>query len=202
MAHVLKHLRGKIVAGLVTVAPILATIWILKVLFNFFDSFAAPILDPLLPFHIPGLGVIIGLLFMYLLGIFVTNFLGRKLVIIGESLLRRIPLANTIYGTAKQITQSITGASNRAFQKAVLISYPRVGIWTIAFVTGESKDANGTAYYHLFVPTTPNPTSGVMVMIPRGDAIDSKLTVEEGLKMIISGGMLAPKENEITSLPK
>ena len=202
MTHVLKHLRGKIVAGLVTVAPVLATVWILKVLFKFFDGFASPLLDSFFPFHIPGLGVIIGLLFMYLLGILVTNFLGRKLVTIGEALLRRIPLANTIYGTAKQITQSVSGASNRAFQKAVLINYPRVGIWTIAFVTGESNDASGTAYYHLFVPTTPNPTSGVMVMIPKSDAIDSKLTVEEGLKMIISGGMLAPKENEITSLPK
>ncbi len=187
-------------AGLVTVAPALATIWILKVLFNFFDGFAAPLLDSSLPFHIPGLGVIIGLLFMYLLGLLVTNFLGRKLVNIGEAILRRIPLANTIYGTAKQITQSVSGASNRAFQKPVLINYPRIGIWTIAFVTGESNDASGIAYYHLFVPTTPNPTSGVMVMIPKSDAIDSKLTVEEGLKMIISGGMLAPKENEITSL--
>ncbi len=187
-------------AGLVTVAPILATVWVVTVLFNFFDGFAAPLIDPFLPFHIPGLGVIIGLLFMYLLGILVTNFLGRKLVSIGEALLRRIPLASTIYGTAKQITQSVSGASSRAFQKAVLINYPRVGIWTIAFVTGESNDASGTAYYHLFVPTTPNPTSGVMVLIPQSDAIDSKLSVEEGLKMIISGGMLAPKENEITNL--
>ncbi|MEE2876693.1 MAG: DUF502 domain-containing protein [Candidatus Neomarinimicrobiota bacterium] len=201
MAHVLKHLRGKIVAGLVTIIPIFATVWILTLLFNFFDGFAAPLLDSL-QFHIPGLGVIIALLFMYLLGILVTNFLGRKLVSIGESLLRRIPLANTIYGTVKQITQSVSGASNRAFQKTVLINYPRAGIWTMAFVTGESKDANGTPYYHLFVPTTPNPTSGVMVFIPQSNAIDSKLSVEEGLKAIISGGMLAPKENEIASLPE
>ncbi len=111
-------------AGLVTVAPILATVWVVTVLFNFFDGFAAPLIDPFLPFHIPGLGVIIGLLFMYLLGILVTNFLGRKLVSIGEALLRRIPLASTIYGTAKQITQSVSGASSRAFQKAVLIQLP------------------------------------------------------------------------------
>ena len=199
MSHIFKHLRGKIVAGLVTVAPILATVWILTVLFKFFDGFAAPLLDSILPIHIPGLGVIIALLFMYLLGIIVTNFLGRKLVSVGEAILRKIPLANTIYGTTKQITQSVSGASNRAFKKAVLISYPRPGIWTIAFVTGNSVDTKGKPYYHLFVPTTPNPTSGVMVMIPRSDVIDSKLNVEEALKAIISGGMLAPEQNEIIS---
>ena len=197
MSHIFKHLRGKIVAGLVTVAPILATVWILTVLFNFFDGFAAPLLDSLLPIHIPGLGVIIALIFMYLLGILVTNFLGKKIVSIGEAILRKIPLANTIYGTAKQITQSVSGASNKAFKKAVLINYPRSGLWTIAFVTGDSIDGNGVSYYHLFVPTTPNPTSGVMVIIPQDDVIDSNLTVEEALKTIISGGMLGPKVNEI-----
>ena len=197
MSHVFKHLRGKIVAGLVTVAPILATVWILTVLFNFFDGFAAPLLDSLLPIHIPGLGVIIALIFMYLLGILVTNFLGKKIVSIGEAILRKIPLANTIYGTAKQITQSVSGASNKAFKKAVLINYPRPGLWTIAVVTGDSIDGNGVSYYHLFVPTTPNPTSGVMVIIPQDDVIDSNLTVEEALKTIISGGMLGPKVNEI-----
>ena len=199
MSNVLKHLRIKIVAGLVTIAPILATVWIMTVLFNFFDGFAAPILDPLLPIHIPGLGVIISLIFMYLLGILVTNFLGRKIVSIGEALLRKIPLANTIYGTAKQITQSVSGASNKAFKKAVLINYPRPGLWTIAFVTGDSIDENGKYYYHLFVPTTPNPTSGVMVIIPQSDVIDSDLSVEEALKTIISGGMLGPKVNEIAN---
>ena len=197
MSHVFKHLRGKIVAGLVTVAPILATVWILTVLFNFFDGFAAPLLDSLLPIHIPGLGVIIALIFMYLLGILVTNLLGKKIVSIGEAILRKIPLANTIYGTAKQITQSVSGASNKAFKKAVLINYPRPGLWTIAFVTGDSIDGNGVSYYHLFVPTTPHPTSGVMVIIPQDDVIDSNLTVEEALKTIISGGMLGPKVNEI-----
>lgn len=197
MSHLFKHLRGKIVAGLVTVTPILATVWILTVLFNFFDGFAAPLLDPLLPIHIPGLGVIIALIFMYLLGILVTNFLGKKIVSIGEAILRKIPLANTIYGTAKQITQSVSGGKNKAFKKAVLINYPRSGLWTIAFVTGDSIDDNGESYYHLFVPTTPNPTSGVMVIIPQSDVIDSNLSVEEALKTIISGGMLGPKVNEI-----
>jgi len=199
MAAVIKHLRGKIVAGLVIIAPIIVTIWVLNLLFRVFDGFAAPILDPLLPVHIPGLGVIITLLFLYFLGVLVTNILGRKLVSIGEALLNRIPLANSVYGTAKQITQSFSGASSRAFQKTVLIPYPRIGIWTMAFVTGNSTDAKGKPYYHLFVPTTPNPTSGFMLIIPQEDAIDANLSVEEGLKAIISGGMLAPEKNVIAS---
>ena len=186
-------------AGLVIIAPIIITIWLLTILFRFFDGFAAPILDPLLPVHIPGLGVIITLLFMYFLGVLVTNILGRKLVSFGEALLNRIPLANSVYGTAKQITQSFSGASSRAFQKTVLIPYPRLEIWTMAFVTGQSTDENGKPYYHLFVPTTPNPTSGFMLIIPQEDAIDANLSVEEGLKAIISGGMLAPEKNVIAS---
>ena len=199
MTPVLKHLRGKIAAGLVTILPIIVTIWILTTLFRFFDGIAAPILDPLLPVHIPGLGVIITLLSMYLLGVLVTNILGRKLVAVGEAILNRIPLANSVYGTAKQITQSFSGASSRAFQKTVLIPYPRLEIWTMAFVTGQSTDENEKPYYHLFVPTTPNPTSGFMLIIPQEDAIDANLSVEEGLKAIISGGMLAPEKNVIAS---
>jgi uncharacterized membrane protein len=195
----MKHLRGKIVAGLVTSAPIIVTIWLLTILFRFFDGFAAPILDPLLPVHIPGLGVIITLLFMYFLGVLVTNILGRKLVSFGEAILNRIPLANSVYGTAKQLTQSFSGGSSKAFQKTVLISYPRPGSWTLAFVTGQSKDENGKPYYHLFVSTTPNPTSGFMLIIPQEDAIDPNLSVKEGLEAIISGGMLAPEKNMIAS---
>ena len=199
MASILKHFRGKIVTGLVTIFPIIITIWVLTILFRFFDGFAAPIFDPLLPVHIPGLGVIITLLFMYLLGVLVTNILGRKLISIGEALLNRIPLANSVYGTAKQLTQSFSGGSSKAFQKTVLIAYPRPGSWTLAFVTGQSTDENGKPYYHLFVSTTPNPTSGFMLIIPQEDAIDANLSVKEGLEAIISGGMLAPEKNMIAS---
>jgi uncharacterized membrane protein len=129
----------------------------------------------------------------------VTNILGRKLVSFGEAILNRIPLANSVYGTAKQLTQSFSGGSSKAFQKTVLISYPRPGSWTLAFVTGQSKDENGKPYYHLFVSTTPNPTSGFMLIIPQEDAIDPNLSVKEGLEAIISGGMLAPEKNMIAS---
>ncbi|MCH8010581.1 MAG: DUF502 domain-containing protein [Candidatus Marinimicrobia bacterium] len=199
MASILKNIRGKIMAGFATLVPIAATVWIIKVLFNFFDGFASPFLDKILPFHIPGLGLIVSLGFVFILGIVVTNFLGRKLVYWGERILEKIPVASTIYNTAKQITQAIGGSSSRAFQRTVYIQYPRKGLWTIAFVTGESKDKDGNDYFHLFVPTTPNPTSGVLIILQKQDAIDANISVEQGMKAIISGGMLAPTKTEISA---
>jgi len=209
MSGMLKTVRGKIVAGLVTIAPLAATILILKWVFGFFAGFTTPFLDKILPSNMPGLvfitptlGFIITVLLIFFLGILVTNILGKRLVHWGEWILRKIPVANTIYGTAKQITQALIGASSRAFQKTVLISYPHEGIWTLAFVTGESEDKNGKEYYHVFVSTTPNPTSGFMLIVPKEDTFDANLTVEEGLKAIISGGMLAPSKNQIMSKGK
>jgi len=104
---------------------------------------------------------------------------------------------NTIYTTLKQITDTFTKNSLEAFEGAVYIQYPRQGLWTMAFVSGESKNESGTPYYHLFVPTTPNPTSGYFLMIPKTDTVPAGMSVEEGLKTIISGGMLAPDVNPL-----
>lgn len=197
MAVVFRTIRGKIVAGLVTIAPIAATVYIIKLLFNLFDNF--PYLEKVLPIKIPGLGLILSLVVLFLLGLLVTNFLGSRLIRLGETILHRIPIANTIYGTAKQITQALGGGKSRAFQKTILITYPHRGTWTLAFVTGESTDTDGTEYYHVFVSTTPNPTSGFMLIVPKNDTIDANMTVEQGLKAIISGGMLAPELNQLGS---
>jgi uncharacterized membrane protein len=133
--------------------------------------------------------------FIYLLGLAVTNFLGKKILSIGEKIVDRVPLVNTIYTTLKQITDTFTKNSLEAFEGAVYIQYPRQGLWTMAFVSGESKNESGTPYYHLFLPTTPNPTSGYFLMIPKTDTVPAGMSVEEGLKTIISGGMLAPDVN-------
>ncbi len=197
MVGILRHFRGKFVAALVTLAPVLATFYVIKILFNFFDGFATPFLDANLPIHIPGLGFIITLISLYLLGLLMTNFLGRQLVHLGEKILAKIPVASTVYGAAKQITQALSGTQSRAFQKTILIPYPQENTWTIAFVTGESTNEDGQEFYHVFVSTTPNPTSGFMLIVPKEETIDADLSIEEGLKSIISGGMLAPTKNKI-----
>lgn len=195
MPGIVRKVRGKIVAGLVTIIPIAATIYVLRLLFNLFDNF--PFLDTLLPVRIPGLGVILSLIVLFLLGVLVTNFLGKKLIEWGEWFLKKIPIARTVYETSKQITQAVSGSATRAFQKGVWIEYPRHGLWTLAFVTGESSDKDGKEYYYVFVATTPNPTSGFMLAVPKTDTIDTKMSVEGAMKAIISGGILAPKENNI-----
>lgn len=195
----MKTVRSKIITGLITLAPAAATIWVLQFLFNFFDGMAAPLVDRVLGKHIPGLGLIVSFIAIFFLGIMVTNFLGKKLIQWGESMLQRVPIAKSVYGTIKQITQTLGGTGNRAFKRTVLIEYPRKGMWSLAFVTGNSVDHNGTKYIHIFLPTTPNPTSGYMLILPETDSIDAQMTVEEGMKTIISGGMIAPEKNQIRS---
>jgi len=199
MSGYMKTVRGKILTGMITLAPAAATIWVLQFLFNFFDGMAAPLVDRVLGTHIPGLGLIVSFTAIFFLGILVTNFLGKKLIQWGESLLQRIPIAKSIYGTIKQITQTLGGTGNRAFKRTVLIEYPRKEMWSLAFVTGKSIDQDGINYIHVFLPTTPNPTSGFMLIIPESDLIDAQMSVEEGMKTIISGGMIAPEKNQISS---
>ena len=146
---------------------------------------------------IPGLGIVLTILLIFFLGVLVTNFLGRKIFNIGERIVKKVPVVNTIYSTLKQITETFTKGTSDTFQGAVYIQYPRQGLWTMAFISGESKTKDGIPYYHLFVPTTPNPTSGFFLMIPQADAVPTGMSVEDGLKTIISGGMLAPEENPL-----
>ena len=195
MSAVLQNLRSKLFAGLATLIPVMLTFYFVRFLYVTLDKISAPLVKEYLEWEIPGVGILLTLVFIYLLGLAVTNFLGRKILSIGEWIVDRVPLVNTIYTTLKQITDTITKNSTDAFEGAVYIQYPRQGLWTMAFVSGESKNESGTPYYHLFVPTTPNPTSGYFLMIPQKDTVPTGMSVEKGLKTIISGGILAPDVN-------
>jgi len=180
-------------AGLFAIVPLALTFYIIKIIIVFLDQLTAPIMARI-NLEIPGFGLILTLLIIFALGIFVTNVLGRRLFSWGERLISSIPLVKNIYNTLKQITNAFSGATQTEnYQRVLYIQYPRKELWTICFVTGESVDGSGEEYYHVFVPTTPNPTSGVFIIIPKKDAIEADLTVEEGLKAVISGGLLAPE---------
>lgn len=195
MTNIGHSIRRKLLAGFLAIAPIALTVYILKITFLFLDNLTAPLLRQF-NIRIPGLGIILTLVILFLLGVIVTNVLGRTLLTIGEELVGRIPLVKSIYTTVKQITQAFSMGSERSFRDVVYIEYPRLDIWTLAFVTGESTNDEGIVYYHLFVPTTPNPTSGVFIMVPKRDTIPADMSIEKGLKTIISGGMLAPKKHK------
>tara|TARA_B100000809_G_scaffold256622_1_gene296898 strand:- start:1276 stop:1869 length:594 start_codon:yes stop_codon:yes gene_type:complete len=196
MNSITQNFRSKLFAGLATLLPLYLTFFVIKFLFVTLEEMSDPILKRF-NLDIPGLGIILTVLLIYILGFFVTNFLGRKIFNLGERIVKKVPIVNMIYTTLKQITDTFTKGSTDGFEGAVYIQYPRQGLWTMAFISGESKTKDGVPYYHLFVPTTPNPTSGFFLMIPQADTVATGMSVEEGLKTIISGGLLAPDENPL-----
>ncbi len=199
-----KSTKHYLITGLVSILPIALTYWIILNLFHFFANPGAKIVAIIfkdnVPQYIPEFaGFILTISFIYLTGLLISNVLGKQIYIWFEKILSRIPFVNTIYRTIKQITSHISGPDRQAFKKVVFIEYPRRGIWTISMVTGESQNELGELYYHIFVPTTPNPTSGYLLYIPQKDTRQTKMSIEEGMKIIISGGMLAPKTNRLDS---
>ena len=196
MNSITQNIRSKLFTGIATLLPLYLTFFVLKFLFTTLDGMSNPLLHKL-GVKIPFLGILLTVILIFLLGVLVTNFLGRKIFKIGEKIVKKVPIVNIIYSTLKQITDTFTKGSPNEFKGAVYIQYPRKGLWTMAFISGESKSKEGISFFHLFVPTTPNPTSGFFLMIPKKDAIQTEMSVEEGLKTIISGGLLAPKENPL-----
>ena len=196
MNSITQNFRSKLFAGVATLLPLYLTFFVIKFLFVTLEEMSDPILKRF-NLDIPGLGIILTVLLIYILGFLVTNFLGRKIFNLGERIVKKVPIVNMIYTTLKQITDTFAKGSTDTFEGAVYIQYPRQGLWTMAFISGESKTKDGVPYYHLFVPTTPNPTSGFFLMIPQADTVATGMSVEDGLKTIISGGLLAPDENPL-----
>ena len=196
------HFKQYIFTGLLSILPIYATYWIVKQLFLLFSSPGTKLYyltfgDNTFKYLPEFIGFLLTIISIYIIGRFVTNVLGKSLLHEIEKLVERIPIVSLVYKTVKQITESISSQNNNAFKKVIQLEYPRKGLWTLAMVTGESTDREGNEYFHIFVPTTPNPTSGYMIYALKSDTVETELTVEEALKIIISGGMLAPNENTL-----
>jgi uncharacterized membrane protein len=184
-------LRRIFIAGILTAVPVYITIKVLQVLFRFMDEILAPLVRRYSTLDIPGLGLLLLIIFLFILGLFVTNFLGRAFYGYFERVLLRIPVVSNVYNFSKQIVQTFSPEHRSAFKKVVWLQYPRPGLWTLGFVTGTSFSKDGVPHYNIFVATTPNPTSGYVVFVPQSDTIQAKMTVEEGFKLLISGGALS-----------
>ena len=189
------------VTGLLIWIPLVITLMVLAWVVNTLDQIlliapAAVRPDALLGFHLPGVGVLVTLLLILLTGLAAANFVGQRLVGFWEGLLSRIPVVKSIYYSVKQVSDTLLSSNGQALRKALLIQYPHQGIWTIAFQTGKpGGDAArhlGDDFVSVYVPTTPNPTSGFFLMLPRKDAIELDMSVDEALKYIISMGVVAP----------
>lgn len=184
------HLKKYFLSGLIVVVPISLTIYILIIIVKFTDK-----LYPIsyLPFYVPGFGIIITFCIILLVGIITTNFIGKRFIFISERIIARIPMVKVIYNSIKQIVEAIFSTDDKGFRRVVLIEYPRKGIFTMAFVTGitrgEVQEKTEKKVLNVFVPTTPNPTSGFYLMVPEDEVKDLNITPDEAFRLIVSGGM-------------
>ncbi len=195
LSWLLGKLRTHFFAGILITVPLGLTIWILVQIFNWIDGFLRPVIEPIFGGTIyTGIGFGITIVLIYLVGVIASNVLGRRLLRYGESLLERVPVARHVYTGIRQILQSFSEPGKTAFMQVVLIEFPRKGTRTIGFVTNESSDESGRKLLNAFVPTAPNPTSGFLQIIEEGEVIRTDMSVDDALKMVVSGGRISPKE--------
>ena len=204
-------LKKYLIAGILVWLPLGVTVLVVKLFVDLMDRtllLIPPDYRPeaLLGFTIPGLGVILSIIIILLTGMIAANLLGARLVSLWETLLSRIPLVRSIYSAVKQLTETLFSSSGQSFRKVLLIEYPRRGLWTLAFQTGtvigEAQSKTNVDVVNVYVPTTPNPTSGFFLMVPKDDIIELDMSVDEGLKMIISMGVVVPDQQKVDQLKK
>jgi uncharacterized membrane protein len=196
---------------LLVLVPLLITVWVISSLVGMMDQSLLLLPESWRPkaqlgLEIPGVGALLTLLIVFVTGLIATNFFGKQLILLWEALLARVPVVKSIYASVKQVSDTLFSDSGNAFRQAVLVQFPRADSWTIAFVTGKpggdvANHLHGD-YVSVFVPTTPNPTGGYFLMMPRADVITLDMSVDEALKYIISMGVVAPAEKIIPQLLK
>jgi len=216
------RLRASFLTGLVVIAPVGLTIWLIWSVVGWIDGFVLPLvpmayhpdrmiqnffgLDPSVQINVRGLGVVIFLLFTIVIGWVAKGFIGRSLIRTAESLVERTPVVRTIYSGIKQISETIFAQSDRSFEKACLIEYPRRGIWALGFIstTAKAEIADKTdpseEMVSIFLPTTPNPTSGFLLFLPKKDVKELDMSVEDSAKLVISAGLVYPQDKEALTM--
>ena len=207
ISKLFRRISNNFFKGILISAPIIITLYIAWGLIKFFDKKTSPLLGTF-PFEIPGFGLITVFIFFAIIGFITTGLLGRIFSSFIEKVLSKMPVLRNIYSGLKQLFEAILAKKSNSFREVVLLEYPRKGISAMGFLTGETKGEvnrkTKNKMANIFLPTTPNPTSGFLLFVPKKDILGLTMTVEEGIKMIISAGMLTPSENQkkIKSLKK
>ncbi len=210
LSKIYKRLRNDFFKGILISAPVFITFYVAWILIKFFDNKVTPIIGPLipnnlnpssyLPFEIPGVGLITVFIFFSFVGFLTTGLFGRAFSSLAEKILSKMPVLRNIYSGLKQLFETILTKKSNSFREVVLIEYPRKNIWAMGFLTGntegEVQRITKNSLLNIFLPTTPNPTSGFLLFLPAKDVVRLNMTVEEGIKMIISAGMLTPSEKQ------
>lgn len=200
-------MRKYIITGLLIWVPLVITLWVLNLIVSTMDQTLAWLPESLHPHtffgrDIPGVGVILTLLVLFITGLLARNIIGEQLVRFWESMLGRIPIVRSIYSSVKQVSDTILSPNGQAFRQALLVQYPRAGVWTIAFQTGtpapEVKRLIPGDMVSVYVPTTPNPTSGFFLMVPREEVVVLDMSVDQALKYVVSMGVVSPSDRAAT----
>ncbi|WP_425046332.1 DUF502 domain-containing protein [Primorskyibacter sp. S87] len=210
----LAGLRASFLTGLVVIAPVGLTIWLIWTVVGWIDGFVLPLIpnnfqpEEYIGINLRGVGVIIFLVFTVLVGWIAKGIIGRSLISFAESLVDRMPVVRSVYSGIKQISETVFAQSERSFEKACLIQYPRRGIWAIGFISTTARGEvsvraeTGGQLLSIFVPTTPNPTSGFLLFFPAEDVIELDMSVEDAAKLVISAGLVYPNEKDPTQPPE
>ncbi len=189
-------LRRSFLAGILTLVPLIVTFWVFRFLFNFFDGLLAPLADRTFERHVPGLGLVFSLLLVLSVGAIASNMVGKKILAYVSKILENTPLVKTVYSAAKQMVSALSPAGG-GLKRVVLIEYPRKGIYSIGFLTSRAgwhiPAGQGRKWVSVLIPAALNPTSGMVVVVPEEELLDPGFSVEEGVKLVVSGGFVAPE---------
>ncbi|MBT4888566.1 MAG: DUF502 domain-containing protein, partial [Rhodospirillales bacterium] len=200
-----QRVRAYFFTGILVTAPIFITFYLALLFINFVDAKITPLIpeqynpESYLPFALPGLGLVVLFVALTMVGMIMAGFVGRFFYRTSEIILNRMPVIRSVYNAVKRILETVLAQQSNAFREVVLVEYPRRGIWAIAFITGktegEVQSITEDTCVNIFLPTTPNPTSGFLLFVPKQDLIPLSMSVEEGIKMVISGGIVTPPDN-------
>lgn len=205
-SSVWRHIRGRIVSGVLLLVPVAVTFVVLRFLYRLIHANVRPLLKVFAAFPIPeyvvaALAVVALFAGLYGAGVLARMVVGRRIIGWGESILARIPLVKSVYGASKNLVDMLSTGNRSAFKSVVFIEFPRPGLRTMGFQTGEVTDRAGRTWYKVFIPTTPNPTSGYLEIVPADEVFSSDLAVEDGIKLIVSGGILSPSVMDVSPPP-
>ncbi len=193
-----RHIRTRIVSGILVLVPIAITVFILRIVFASLSGFLMPVLRPfvgdLSPWALYAIAVTSTLLLIYAMGALTAFMIGRRLLNLAERVILKVPLVKTIYSASKQVVDTFSASNRETFKATVIVEFPRAGSFAVGFVTGAILDPKGAQLYRVFIPTTPNPTSGFLLLLPAAQVLHTDISVEDGVKMIVSGGVLAPPQ--------
>jgi len=198
-------IKRQFISGLLVAVPVIVTYFVLRFLFDTLDGLLSPVVERLLGHHIPGLGAVATIALILIAGIITRNFIGARLYLWGDTLLAGMPLVRSVYSAAKKLSESMLSPQNRAFSEVVLVEYPRTGLYAIGFLAHRSRvvePAGEKRMAVVFVPTTPTPFTGTVLLVPEKDVYPVDMSVEEGIKLVVSGGIVSPDTVTLKSVSK